>query len=148
MYSGTVHAVDREEYLLGKAVDRNVLPARKADDALAVSCVLVALILQVGEQPGAMFMGDDTANDSRDIAKKVREDPMFAIKKKEQDSIRALKNNPVRMKHLKDVRQTFVYVALTHCFQALKFPEPQITFHSSNRYLITYIYTTSRTFSR
>jgi hypothetical protein len=35
MYQGTVHA-DREEYLLGKAIDRNVLPQKTSDDALAV----------------------------------------------------------------------------------------------------------------
>jgi hypothetical protein len=61
------------------------------------------LISQISHQPGATFLTDEQSNDPRDIARKVRLDPMFAIKKKEQDNIRALKNNPVRMKQLKDV---------------------------------------------
>ena len=49
-------------------------------------------------------MMDEKANDPRDLAKKVREDPMFLIKKKEQEAIRDLKSNPVRMKQLREVR--------------------------------------------
>ena len=50
-------------------------------------------------------MVDEKANDPRDIAKKVREDPMFLIKKKEQDTIRNLQSNPVRMQQLRAVRR-------------------------------------------
>ena len=35
---------------------------------------------------------------------KIREDPMFAIKRKEKDAVTDILNNPLKMKQLKEVR--------------------------------------------
>ncbi len=46
----------------------------------------------------------NNANSDRDIDRKVRADPLFAIKQKEQAQIRELMSNPLRMQSLQMVR--------------------------------------------
>jgi len=41
---------------------------------------------------------------AKDIAVKVREDPLFGIKKKEQDQVRSIMDNPFKMQQLRQVR--------------------------------------------
>ncbi|KAL1987699.1 hypothetical protein VTN96DRAFT_2539 [Rasamsonia emersonii] len=46
------------------------------------------------------FMAVQNANTARDTAAKIREDPMFAIKKQEQAAYEAMMNDPVRRRQL------------------------------------------------
>lgn len=93
MYQGTLY--DKEDYLLGKPIDRAALGKEKEPDPFTM-----------GGQPGATFLAagaSEALKDPRDLARKVRADPMFAIKQREQAAIRELKSNPVRMRQLKDM---------------------------------------------
>lgn len=91
MYRGPAATVDREAYLLGKkidkAVDQGLQAAEQEREALASG-------------PGALFAtgGTDVAVD---LAAKIREDPLFAIRKKEEERKRALLNNPLKLGQLK-----------------------------------------------
>jgi len=84
--------VDRELYLLGKPVDKAVDPMEQGkEEEMTV--------------PGASFMDDAGANTANDLAAKVRDDPLFLIKKKEEEKRKELLNNPVKMKQLKMMLQ-------------------------------------------
>ncbi|KAJ7373147.1 RNA-splicing factor [Desmophyllum pertusum] len=84
--------VDREMYLLGKPVDKVVDPMAQNDEEESTA-------------PGASFINDASANTVNDLAAKVRDDPLFLIKKKEEEKRKELLNNPVKMKQLKQMLQ-------------------------------------------
>merc|ERR1711973_382060 len=63
--------INHEEYLLGKAID-------KAVDPLAQHTIME------DNTPVATLLGDSGANSANDLAAKVRDDPLFMIKKKEE----------------------------------------------------------------
>ncbi|EEB91777.1 hypothetical protein MPER_09811 [Moniliophthora perniciosa FA553] len=48
------------------------------------------------------FIAIQNANSVRDIAAKVREDPLFAIKQQEQASYEALMSNPLRLREMQE----------------------------------------------
>ena len=91
MYRGPAATVDREAYLLGKkidkAVDQGLQAAEQEREALASG-------------PGALFASADT-DVAVDLAAKIREDPLFAIRKKEEERKRALLNNPLKLGQLR-----------------------------------------------
>ena len=91
MYSAPGHAgVNHEDYLLGKAIDKAVDPLATNDAKNA-------------DAPGASFMDSDSPNASNDLATKIRDDPLFMIKKKENEKKKELLKNPVRMKQLQQM---------------------------------------------
>ena len=54
--------------------------------------------------PGALFVGGATgANCAADLAVKVREDPLFLIKQKEEEAKKKLASNPIKLKQLQQV---------------------------------------------
>lgn len=59
--------------------------------------------LQNAEAPGASFMSNDSPSASNDLATKIRDDPLFMIKKKENEKKKELLKNPVRMKQLQQL---------------------------------------------
>ena len=91
MYRGPMTTVDRDAYLLGKkidkAVDRGLQAAEQEQEALASG-------------PGALFASGDT-DVAVDLAAKIREDPLFAIRKKEEERKRALLDNPLKLGQLR-----------------------------------------------
>lgn len=91
MYRGPMAVVDRDAYLLGKkidkAVDRGLQAAEQEQEALASG-------------PGALFATGDT-DVAVDLAAKIREDPLFAIRKKEEERKRALLDNPMKLGQLR-----------------------------------------------
>ncbi|KAH9494971.1 RNA-splicing factor [Bulinus truncatus] len=82
MYTG--NKPDSEDYLLGKRIDKHVEgeQEKKTDDASAI----------FGERI--------KANIALDVAAKMREDPLFAIRRKEEESRKKLLENPIKMKEL------------------------------------------------
>lgn len=46
----------------------------------------------------------------KDLLYKVREDPLFGIKKKEQDNVRSIMDNPFKMQQIRQVGQGLVIV--------------------------------------
>lgn len=83
MYKG--EKPELEDYLLGKRVDKHVEKDEEPKDDHGV---------------GAIFDDRIKANIELDMKAKMREDPLFAIKQKEEDVKRKLLQNPVKMKRL------------------------------------------------
>ncbi|KAL9957899.1 hypothetical protein ACROYT_G034854 [Oculina patagonica] len=92
MYAAAAGQVDHELYLLGKPVDKAVDPMAQENEEESTA-------------PGASFMNDAGANTANDLAAKVRDDPLFLIKKKEEEKRKELLHNPVKMKQLKQMLQ-------------------------------------------
>ncbi|KAG9001170.1 RNA-splicing factor [Tulasnella sp. JGI-2019a] len=83
---GGPSANDLEDYLLGKKRVDKILTGDE------------------NEKVGAAhknFIAVQNANNIRDTAAKVREDPMFAIKQQEQAALQALMSNPLRLQAMK-----------------------------------------------
>lgn len=51
------------------------------------------------------FQAVQSANDALDIASKIREDPMLAIKRQEQVAYQAMLNNPALRKQVKEMKR-------------------------------------------
>lgn len=66
--------------------------------------VIVSVCCQaLATSAGALFTSADGAGSSTDLAVKIREDPLFLIRKKEEDAKKLLASNPVKMKQLQQV---------------------------------------------
>ncbi|KAK7064061.1 Cir-N domain-containing protein [Favolaschia claudopus] len=78
---------DLEDYLLGKKRVDKILTADE-NAKLGAS--------------HKNFIAVQNANTVRDIAAKIREDPLFAIKQQEQAALEALKANPLRLRELQE----------------------------------------------
>ncbi|KZT02467.1 uncharacterized protein LAESUDRAFT_661888 [Laetiporus sulphureus 93-53] len=81
------NANDLEDYLLGKKRVDKILTADE------------------NEKVGAAhknFIATQYANTVRDTAAKIREDPLFAIKQKEQAAYQALMSNPLRLREMQE----------------------------------------------
>jgi hypothetical protein len=94
LYSSPASQVDREQYLLGKKIDRQVDPLLASEDRERQA---------LASGPGALFAGCDSVNSTADMAVKVKEDPLFLIKKKEEEARKQLMSNPVKMKQLQQL---------------------------------------------
>lgn len=49
-------------------------------------------------------ISNPNANNYRDTQSKIREDPLFLIKKTEQANIKSIVSNPLKMKEIQEVR--------------------------------------------
>ena len=82
-------------------------------------CQIFAFGAFIGGKPGALFI-EAAASAALEAEAKLREDPLYAIRKKEEEQRRALLNNPIRLKMLQDeVRNLFLVllISLTEVFQ-------------------------------
>ncbi|XP_065197415.1 pre-mRNA-splicing factor CWC25 homolog isoform X2 [Sycon ciliatum] len=98
MYAGPGTAsagAEREEYLLGKKIDKDVDPLQQDTTEKTDATAVASSIFTDATMSGA--------NSQRDMAAKIREDPLFAIKKQEEQARKNLLNNPVRMKQLQQM---------------------------------------------
>jgi len=86
MYAGP--QVNHEEYLLGRKIDKNV-DILKEDE-------------KPDDKPGASFM-PDISDPVKDMAAKIKEDPLFLIRKKEEESKKELVQNPIKLRKLKEM---------------------------------------------
>ena len=91
IYEAPGDNINREDYLLGKKVDKYVDPTLQAAER---EKHLLATT------PGALFAGA-SVNATVDLENKIREDPLFEIKKREQEAKKRLANNPVKLKQLR-----------------------------------------------
>ncbi|KAI7861912.1 Pre-mRNA splicing factor-domain-containing protein [Spinellus fusiger] len=80
---------DMEDYLLGK----------KSVDAILRNKLSGESIASTNDERFAL--SNANANTERDIQAKIREDPLFMIKRREQQALKAIVDNPVRMKELR-----------------------------------------------
>ncbi|EDV26339.1 uncharacterized protein TRIADDRAFT_54223 [Trichoplax adhaerens] len=89
MYAAPGVSADREEYLLGKTLDNKLLN----NDAKE-------------EQNNPLTMpssSSDVVNNPKDMAAKIREDPIFLMKKQEDSRKKELVQNPIKMKKLREL---------------------------------------------
>ncbi|NXP50188.1 CWC25 factor, partial [Heliornis fulica] len=96
MYQGPGGMVNREEYLMGRPVDKYVFEKTEDKD--------VGCSSETGLLPGSIF-AKSGANSVLDMANKIREDPLFMIRKREEEKKREVLNNPVKMKKIKELLQ-------------------------------------------
>nr|XP_054505484.1 pre-mRNA-splicing factor CWC25 homolog isoform X2 [Agelaius phoeniceus] len=94
MYQGPGGMVNRDEYLLGRPVDKFILDKVGDKDSAG----------DTGLLPGSIFARAG-ASSVLDMATKIREDPLFMIRKREEEKKREVLNNPVKMKKIKALLQ-------------------------------------------
>lgn len=91
LYSGPGTTINREDYLLGKKIDKLVDPTlieqEREEMVTCLPCPLLngvrycfTYLQALAGGPGALFAAADTANTSTDLAAKIREDPLFIMK--------------------------------------------------------------------
>ncbi|XP_069607788.1 pre-mRNA-splicing factor CWC25 homolog [Ranitomeya imitator] len=97
MYQGPGGMLNRDEYLLGRPVDKFILD--KMEDPESGPSTETGLL------PGSIFSKPGAAS-TLDIANKIREDPLFMIRKREDEKRREVLKNPVKMKMIRELLQT------------------------------------------
>lgn len=96
MYQGPGGQVSREEYLLGRPIDKQIIQQYDEPESGPSA--------QTGLLPGSIFSPSTPAS-TLDLAAKIREDPLFAIRKCEEQKKREVLTNPVKMKKIKEMLQ-------------------------------------------
>ncbi|XP_024145234.1 pre-mRNA-splicing factor CWC25 homolog [Oryzias melastigma] len=94
MYQGPAGHISRDEYLLGRPIDKQITD-QYAEPESGPSA-------ETGLLPGSIFSSNTPAS-TLDLAAKIREDPLFEIRKREQDKKREVLTNPVKMKKIKEM---------------------------------------------
>lgn len=94
MYQGPAGQVSRDEYLLGRAIDKQITDQYEEPESGPSA--------ETGLLPGSIFNPATTAS-NLDLAAKIREDPLFAIRKREEEKKREVLTNPVKMKKIKEM---------------------------------------------
>ncbi|GAV07113.1 hypothetical protein RvY_16988 [Ramazzottius varieornatus] len=84
--------IDTEAFLLGKPVDRSLEQLENPEGCPTSN-------EDIGGKPGALFL-EAAASAALEAEAKLREDPLYAIRKREEEQRRMLLNNPVRLKKL------------------------------------------------
>jgi len=91
MYNGPASLVNREDYLTGRPMDKTFELAQQQENNTFGN--------NEDNVPNSLF-GSASESVVVDLANKIREDPLFVIRKQEEENKKQLLNNPVRMKQL------------------------------------------------
>ncbi|XP_028269472.1 pre-mRNA-splicing factor CWC25 homolog [Parambassis ranga] len=94
MYQGPAGHVSRDEYLLGRPIDKNITDQYEEPESGPSA--------ETGLLPGSIF-NPVTPASTMDLAAKIREDPLFQIRKREEEKKREVLTNPVKMKKIKEM---------------------------------------------
>ncbi|XP_038134898.1 pre-mRNA-splicing factor CWC25 homolog [Cyprinodon tularosa] len=94
MYQGPAGQVSRDEYLLGRPIDKQITDQYEEPESGPSS--------ETGLLPGSIF-NPATPASGLDLAAKIREDPLFQIRKREEEKKREVLTNPVKMKKIKEM---------------------------------------------
>ncbi|KAM8878500.1 pre-mRNA-splicing factor CWC25 homolog isoform 1-T1 [Spinachia spinachia] len=97
MYQGPAGQVSRDEYLLGRAIDKQITDQYEEPESGPSA--------ETGLLPGSIF-NPTTPASNLDLAAKIREDPLFEIRKREEEKKREVLSNPVKMKKIKEMVKT------------------------------------------
>ncbi|KAG5308394.1 CWC25 factor, partial [Acromyrmex insinuator] len=100
MYKGPNQMVDREEYLLGRPVDKAFEQMQQAEKDSEMNRMPKNHVEYECIPPSLRFF---SGNEQVDLARKIQEDPLYSIKKKEMETRNQLLKNPVKLKQLKDL---------------------------------------------
>jgi hypothetical protein len=92
---------EREDYLLGrKRIDEKTLQSKEADDGKALTGFKGSYLSEKFNDQWQPFTGITPENEEKVIKTKIREDPLFAIKKKEKEMLDQLVRNPLKLKEV------------------------------------------------
>ncbi|XP_029364094.1 pre-mRNA-splicing factor CWC25 homolog [Echeneis naucrates] len=94
MYQGPAGQVSRDEYLLGRPIDKQITDQYEEPESGPSA--------ETGLLPGSIF-NPVTPASNLDLAAKIREDPLFEIRKREEEKKREVLTNPVKMKKIKEM---------------------------------------------
>ncbi|KAM9857375.1 pre-mRNA-splicing factor CWC25 homolog [Aulostomus maculatus] len=94
MYQGPAGQVSRDEYLLGRPIDKQITDQYEEPESGPSA--------ETGLLPGSIF-NPITPASTIDMAAKVREDPLFEIRKREEEKKREVLTNPVKMHKIKEM---------------------------------------------
>nr|XP_019939471.1 PREDICTED: pre-mRNA-splicing factor CWC25 homolog [Paralichthys olivaceus] len=94
MYQGPAGQVSRDEYLMGRSIDKQITDQYEEPESGPSA--------ETGLLPGSIFNPATTAS-NLDLAAKIREDPLFEIRKREEEKKREVLTNPVKMKRIKEM---------------------------------------------
>lgn len=92
MYQGPAGQISRDEYLLGRPIDKQIMQQYEEPESGPSA--------ETGLLPGSIF-NSDTAVNSLDMAAKIREDPLFEIRKREEEKKKSVLTNPVKMREIR-----------------------------------------------
>lgn len=97
MYQGPAAMVNRDEYLLGRKIDKTFETLQPIENGGESS-------KDEGAEDRSMFSCQNLSGTATvDLANKIREDPLFNIMKKEKEERKNLLTNPVKMKQLQQL---------------------------------------------
>ncbi|KAK2901208.1 hypothetical protein Q8A67_009323 [Cirrhinus molitorella] len=91
MYQGSAGQISREEYLLGRPIDKQITQQYEEPESGPST--------ETGLLPGSIFNPTSSVS-TNDMAAKIREDPLFEIRKREEEKKRGVLTNPVKMKEI------------------------------------------------
>ncbi|XP_012712389.1 pre-mRNA-splicing factor CWC25 homolog [Fundulus heteroclitus] len=94
MYQGPAGQVSRDEYLMGRPIDKQITDQYEEPESGPSA--------ETGLLPGSIF-NPATPASGLDLAAKIREDPLFQIRKREEEKKREVLTNPVKMKKIKEM---------------------------------------------
>ncbi|XP_039306963.1 pre-mRNA-splicing factor CWC25 homolog isoform X2 [Solenopsis invicta] len=100
MYKGPKQMINREEYLLGRPVDKAFEQMQQAEKDVELNRMPKNHVEYECIPPSLRFF---SGNEQVDLARKIQEDPLYAIKKKEIETRNQLLKNPVKLKQLKEL---------------------------------------------
>lgn len=100
MYKGPNEMINREEYLLGRPVDKAFEQMQQTEKDVELNRMPKNHVEYECIPPSLRFF---SGNEQVDLARKIQEDPLYAIKKKEMESRNQLLKNPVKLKQLKEL---------------------------------------------
>ena len=72
------------------------------------------LLQALSSGAGALFMSADSVNTSADLAVKIREDPLFVIRQREEAAKKRIASNPMKLRKLKQVH-THTHTKVSIC---------------------------------
>lgn len=101
MYTQPNSTINREDYLKGKTIDKTFEQLVKNEREVEKNKVVPSNHVEHECLPPSLRFF--TGNEQVDLQRKIQEDPLFAIKKKENESRAQLLNNPVKLKQLKEL---------------------------------------------
>ncbi|XP_043276562.1 pre-mRNA-splicing factor CWC25 homolog [Venturia canescens] len=100
MYKGPNQMVNREDYLLGKPIDKPFEKMVQAEKDGELNRAPKNHVEYECIPPSLRFF---SGSEQVDLARKLQEDPLYAIKKKEMETKSQLLKNPVRLKQLREL---------------------------------------------
>lgn len=95
MYKSPNQLINREEYLLGRPIDKSFEESAQTGKASIQNHVEHECV-----PPSLRFF---SGNEQVDLIRKMQEDPLYAIKKKEMETRSQLLKNPVKLKQLRQL---------------------------------------------